>query len=125
HAAGSIRVPASAVMDKVAIIENDGVETSRLHLMSLDDKGAIGKQVVDRRLNGLVTSAPIITGRGLIVVTDRGQIEVYDIAGGSGANSLTLLATREASSIQPLSRYFAVTGRNVWITDTQLTKYSI
>lgn len=125
HSAGSIRVPAAAVMDKVAIIENDGVETSRLHLMALDDKGAITKQVADRRLNGLAASPPITTGRGMIAVTDRGQIEVYDIATGSGANALTVVANRDATSTQPLVRYIAVTGRNVWIADTQLTKFSI
>ena len=38
HAPGSIRVPLTAVMDKVALIENDGVETSHLRLMALDDK---------------------------------------------------------------------------------------
>jgi outer membrane protein assembly factor BamB len=125
HSAGSIKVPAAAVMDKVAIIENDGVETSRLHLMSLDDKGAIGKQVAERRLNGLAASPPITTGRGMIVVTDRGQIEVYDIATGSAANALTVVANRDPTSKQPLVRYIAVTGRNVWIADTQLTKFSI
>ncbi len=125
HAPDSIRVPIAAVMDKVAVIENDGVETSHLHLISLDDKGAIGKQVADRRLNGLAASPPIVTGRGMIVVTDRGQIEAYDVASGSGANPLTLVATRDATSSQPLVRYIAVTGRNVWVADTQLTKYSI
>ncbi len=125
HAAGSIRVPAAAVADKVAIIENDGVETSHLRLLSLDEKGAIGKQLADRRLTGLAASPPIVTGRGMIVATDRGQIEAYDVATGKSANPLTLVATRDASGADPLVRYIAVMGRNVWVADTQLTKYSI
>ena len=125
HAPGSIRVPAAAAMDKVAIIENDGVETCRFRLLSIDDKGALGKQVADRRLNGLAASTPIVTGRGMIIATDRGQIDAYDIATGTGANALTLVATRDATDRQPLVRYVAVTGRNVWIADNRLSKYSI
>ncbi|HVT29503.1 MAG TPA: PQQ-binding-like beta-propeller repeat protein [Lacipirellulaceae bacterium] len=125
HAPGSIRVPAVAVMDKVAVIENDGVETSRLRLMSLDNKGAISKQVAERRLNGLPVSASVITGRGMIVVTDRGQIEAYEIATGSGAKPLSVVAGRDATDSQPLMRYVAVTGRDIWIADNRLTKYSI
>ena len=61
----------------------------------------------------------------MIVATDRGQIEVYDVATGKTANPLNLVATREATGSEPLVRYFAAIGRNVWIADTQLTKYSI
>ncbi len=104
HSPGSIRVSLAPVMDKVALVENEGVETSRLRLMALDEKGAIGKSIADRRLNGLVSMPPIVTGRGMIVVTDRGQIEVYDIASGAGAKPLSVLATREANSTQPLVR---------------------
>ncbi len=125
QALGSIRVPVAAVMDKVALIENDGVETSHLRLMSLDDKGAVGKQVADRRLSGLAASPPIVTGRGMIVATDRGLIEVYDVATGSTPNPLNPVATREATAGSPLVRYFAAIGRNVWVADTQLTKYTV
>jgi hypothetical protein len=61
----------------------------------------------------------------MIVATDRGQIEAYDVATGKTANPLNLVAARDASGTQPLVRYFAVSGRNVWVADTQLTKYSV
>src|SRR4051812_11243574 len=125
HAPGSIRVPFTAVMDKLAVIENDGVETARLRLLSIDQNGAIGKQVADRRLNGLAAGPPVATGRGMIVVTDRGQIEAYEVGTGNNPNALTLVASRDATGTQPLHRYVAVTGRNVWTADTQLTKFSV
>jgi outer membrane protein assembly factor BamB len=124
HAPGSIRVPITAVTDKVAIIENDGVETSHLRLMSLDDKGAIGKQLADRRLVGLAASPPIVTGRGMVVATDRGQIDAYDVAAGKSATPLSLVASREATGGQ-LLRFITANSRNVWVADTQLTKFSI
>ena len=61
----------------------------------------------------------------MIVATDRGLIEAYDIATGKTASPLNLVATREATMGAPLVRYFAAIGRNVWVADTQLTKYSI
>jgi hypothetical protein len=61
----------------------------------------------------------------MIVVTDRGQIEAYDVGTGNNPNALTLVASRDATGTQPLHRYVAVTGRNVWTADTQLTKFSV
>ncbi len=125
HSPGSIRVPLAAVMDKVALVENDGVETSHLRLFTLDDKGAISSQVADRRLTGLAATPPIVTGRGMIIATDHGLLEAYDVATGKSASPLNLIATREATGSSPLVRFFTATGRNVWVADTQLTKYSI
>jgi outer membrane protein assembly factor BamB len=125
HANGSIQKPATTVVDKLALIENDGVETSRLRLLSINDKGVVAKQVTDRRLNGLASQPPLVTGRGLTVVTDRGQIEVYDVAAGEAKEPLAVLATRDATGTQPLMRYVAVVGKNIWLADTQLTKLSI
>lgn len=125
HAPGTIQTAPVIVMDKVTIVENSGVETSRLHLLATDSAGILAKQQAERRLNGLVTSPPETTGRGLVVVTDRGQIEVYDIAAGSEGDALTPIATRQASNSQPVTRHVAVVGRNIWVGDTQLTKFNI
>ncbi len=125
HAPGTIQTAPVIVMDKLAIVENNGVETSRLHLLTTDNAGILAKQQAERRLNGLVTSPPETTGRGLIVVTDRDQIEVYDIAAGNEGDALTPIAAREATSAQPVTQHVAIIGRNIWIGDTQLTKFNI
>ena len=41
------------------------------------------------------------------------------------AKGSTLVASRDAPSSQPLTRHVAVVGRNIWVADTQLTKYNI
>lgn len=125
HSPGTVQVAPAMVMDKLAVVENNGVETSRLHLLTVDKAGAVARQQAERHLTGLVTSPLQTTGRGLIVVTDRGQIEVYDIAAGNEGNALTPIASREANSSQPITRHVTVTGRNVWLADTQLTKFNI
>ena len=94
HAPNSIEVSPVVVMDKLAVVENNGVETCRLHLLAVDDKYVISKQQANRRLTGLVKSPPLVAGRNLIVVTDRGQMEVYDISAGGDGEPLTLVAAR-------------------------------
>ena len=125
HAEGSIKVPPAYVADKLALLENDGVETSRLRLVALDRGGAVADQLAERRLQGLAATPPLAAGRRLIVVTDRGQIEVYDVAAGKSDDALTVVATRAASGRQPVARHVAAAGRNVWIGDTKLTKYAV
>ena len=125
HSEGGIAVPPVIVADKLAVIENFGVKTSRLRLLALDEQGSIADQSAERRLTGLAATPPIAAGRRLIVVTDRGQIEVYDVAAGKGGDVLTVVATRAASGNQPVASYLAATGRSIWIGDTQLSKYTV
>jgi hypothetical protein len=73
----------------------------------------------------MATSPPLVAGRRLLVITNRGAIEAYDVGAGAGEEPLTLVATRDAVGTQPLARHAAVMGRNVWVGDTQLTKFSI
>ncbi|MEX0610736.1 MAG: PQQ-binding-like beta-propeller repeat protein, partial [Pirellulales bacterium] len=125
HAEGSVTVSPVAAMNNLAILENDGVETSRLRLLSLDEKGAVTGQVLDKRLKGLATSPPFVAGRRLIVATDRGQLDVYVVGSLQGEDALTLVATRAAAGTKPLVRHAALMGNSIWVGDTRLTKYSI
>jgi hypothetical protein len=68
---------------------------------------------------------PLATGRGLIAITDRGLIEVYDVVAGKESEALVLVATRDATGTQPLMRHAAIIGRNIWLADTQLSKFNI
>jgi outer membrane protein assembly factor BamB len=125
HAEGSIHVSPTVILDKLVVVENDGVETSLLRVLSFDDKGAVAKQLAERRLTGLPVATPLVSGRRLIVGTDRGQIEVYDVGLTESEEALALVATRDATGTQPVGRHLAAVDRNVWVGDTQLTKLSI
>ena len=82
HSSGSIRVPPAQVLDRLTVLENDGVSTCRLRLLSLDEHGAVAKVETERRLTGLAASPPLVTSRRLIVVTDRGQLDAFDVGAG-------------------------------------------
>ncbi len=125
HSSGSIRVPPTQILDRLAVLENDGVSTCRLRLLSLDDQGVVTKVDTERRLSGLATSPPLVTSRRLIVVTDRGALDAFDAGSGGGEKALTRVATREATSRVPLVRHALMTQGAIWIGDTQLTKYAV
>ncbi|MEX2091155.1 MAG: PQQ-binding-like beta-propeller repeat protein [Pirellulales bacterium] len=125
HSSGSIRVPPSQVLDRLAVLENDGVSTCRLRILSFDDRGAVAKVETERRLKGLAASPPLVTSRRLIVITDRGELDAFDVGSAEGEKTLTQVATREPTSREPLVRHALMTQGAIWIGDTQLTKYAV
>ncbi len=125
HSAGSIQVAPALVTDKLAVLEDDGVATCRLQLLALNDDGTIAGPVAERRLTGLAAGPPLVAGRRLIVATDRGQIDVFEVAAGQGDESLIAIATREATEDEPLVRHLLLADGHIWVGDTQLTKYAV
>lgn len=125
HATGSIRVPPKLVLDRLAVLENDGFSTCRLRLLSLDGNGVVAKVETDRRLTGLAASPPLVASRRLIVVTDRGELDAFDVVAGEGERALIRVATRESTSRVPLVRHALMTQGAIWVGDTQLTKYAV
>ena len=125
HAKGSVRVSPAPILERLAVVENDGLATSRLLLLSLDDRGAPVGEETQRRLTGLAASSPMVANRRLILATDRGQLDVYDVSSASGDAALTLVATRNANDREPLMRHFALSEEHIWVGDTQLTKYAV
>ena len=64
HSAGTIQVAPAQVLDKLVVLENDGVATCHLHLFSFDRDGAIAKLIASRRLAGVASSPPLVTAPG-------------------------------------------------------------
>ena len=125
HSSGSIRVPPAQLLDRLAVLENDGVATCQLLILTLDKAGAVAKIETTRRLQGLAASPPLVTGRRLIVVTDRGELDAFDVAAADGNQALIQVATREPTSRDPLVRHALLTQGAVWIGDNQLTKFAV
>lgn len=125
HDRGTVGAAPAVVLNKLAVTENDGVETSRLHLFELDADGLIARQLVEQRLPGLVTQQPLVEGRRLMITTDRGQVSVYDIASEANESALNLIASREPTRKQPLASAATAAAGYLWLADNQLTKFSV
>jgi len=125
HSSGSIAVPPAQVLNRLAVLENDGVATCRLRVLALDVDGQVQGQITERRLQGLAASSPLVDSRRLIVITDRGELGAFDVSSADDASVLTSVATREPTSRHPLTRHALMTQGAIWVGDTQLTKFAV
>lgn len=125
HAKGAIVAAAAVALDKVAFIENDGAETCKLTVYSVDGNGVIEQQMAAPRLAGRVVRQPLVNGRRIVALTDRGQIAVYEVGVGPDSDPLTELAERSERNGQPFVRYAALGSGHIWLGENALTKYAI
>lgn len=125
HAAGSIRVPPVVVSYKLAVFENSGVESSRFHLLTIDNRGTATETVYDKRMEGLVVTPALSAGRRLVVMTDLGEMHVFEIGQQADQSAVTLLASRQASRNSSIAQHALLTNRYIWVADDQLTKYAV
>ncbi len=125
HARQSVVAPPAVVLDKVVLVENDGKQTSRLRLYAVDANGALSDVLAEQRLAGRVVTQPVVEGRRIVVLTDRGQVGVYEVSVGPDGEPLTVLATRANRGGQPYLRYGGVIDGHVWIAENALTKYAV
>ena len=123
--AGSVAVPPVTLLNKVVVAVNSGLETSYLHVLSLTNDELIAATDTSRRLDGLVTTPLLVEGRRLVALTTLGQATVYEVGSGSGDDSLTQLATREAESGPPIARFGLLLKGNVWSAGNQLNKLAV
>lgn len=125
HSPGSVRVAPVVALNKLAVFENRGVESSQFHLLAIGENGGVTKSLENSRLTGLVLTQPLVSGRRMIVLTDRGQMNVYELGPQQDASALSQVATRAPSSNRSVIGFPLLTDRFVWVADTQLTKYAI
>lgn len=125
HERGSIATSPVVVLDKLAVAENSGRSSSKLHLLAPGDGGAIATSDTTRRLEGLVTTSLLVDGRRLVALTSRGEVTVYEVSASEGGDALTKIATREAESGKPIARFGLLAAGHVWSAGTQLNKLAV
>lgn len=130
HAKGTVVAPPVAILNRLVIAENDGVATSSLHVFNLSSggdqpQGTIGERLGNTRLTGLVNRKPSVIGRRFSVVTDSGQIAIYEVSGEKDQTPVSLIAAREPRRSIRTARYSVVTKGQIWVASTGLSRYSI
>ncbi|MFK8115397.1 MAG: PQQ-binding-like beta-propeller repeat protein [Rubripirellula sp.] len=126
HDEGTITVPPIPLLGHVFVIENAGSDFANLHVLRVDETGNNMKVAQPAfRLTGNVRVSPIIQGRRLIVLTDRGEVVVYDIEPTADRDQVTVAAKLPAFYEQPTSTQMAVGRSQMWITGTRLGRYEL
>lgn len=125
HDRGAIVAPPAVVLDKVLVAQNEGSDTSKIRLYSTEANGALSRVLKEERVKGRVVTQPMVEGRRVTLVTDRGEVAVYDVSVGAEGEPMTLLASRAARTSQPAVRYALVQDGNIWLAENALSKYTV
>ncbi|MCG8650060.1 MAG: PQQ-binding-like beta-propeller repeat protein [Pirellulales bacterium] len=126
HAEGTVAVPPIPLLGHLFVIENAGTDYVNIHVLKVDERGEQVAQAQPKfRLDGNVTVAPIIQGRRVIVLTDRGEVAVYDIEPTAENQKVNVVATGAPFYGQPTATRMAVEGGQMWITGTSVGRYEL
>ena len=126
HDEGTIAVAPVSLLGHVFVIENAGSDYAQVHVLKVDENGE-NIQVAQSpfRLDGNVVVPPIVQNRRLIVLTDRGQVAVYDIEPTSEKDQVSLIAQQVAGYDKPTLTRMAVGRSQMWITGKRIGRYEL
>lgn len=126
HREGTVAVPPVPLLGHLFVIENAGVDYSLVHILKIDGEGKLTKAQDPVRMTGNVKVSPtIIQQRRLIVLTDRGQVSVYDVEPTAETDQVTVAARQLSSYDEPTSTQMAVGKSQMWITGTKIGRYEL
>jgi len=132
HAKGTIAVPPASLQGTdgghVFVIENAGVDYALMHVLKCNTEG--GELRVTQppfRLNGNILVPPVLVmGRRMILLTDRGQVAVYDIEQtAKESEQVSSVAEQVASYETPTSTQMAVGKNQMWVTGTRIGRLEL
>ena len=126
HRKGTISVPPVPLLGHVFVIENAGSDYANVHVLRVDDTGqSLRTAQAPFRLRGNVRVNPVIQGRRLIVLTDRGEVAVYDIEPTAERDQVTVAASLPAFYDEATPTQMAVGRTAMWITGTRVGRYEL
>ncbi|MGI9469909.1 MAG: PQQ-binding-like beta-propeller repeat protein [Rubripirellula sp.] len=125
HDEGTVSVPPIPLLGHVFVIENAGSDYANVHVLRVDETGENLQTAQMFRLTGNVRVPPIIQGRRLIVLTDRGEVVVYDVEPTAEREQVTEAAKLPAFYEQPTATQMAVGRSQMWITGTRIGRYEL
>lgn len=126
HNQGTINVPPVPLLGHLFVIENAGSDYAKVHVLSFNETGEqlrIAQPAF--RLIGNVRVKPVIQGRRLIALTDRGEVTVFDIEPTAEREQVTVAAKLSPFYEQPTPTQMAVGRSQMWITGTRLGRYEL
>ena len=126
HDKGTVVVPPIPLLGHLFVLDNAGTDYTRVHVLRFDDTGQNLQQAQPPfRLTGNVRVKPIIQGRRIIVLTDRGQVAVYEVEPTAENEQVSEVAGQVASYDQPTATQMAVGRSQMWVTGTRIGRYEL
>ncbi|KAA5541002.1 PQQ-binding-like beta-propeller repeat protein [Roseiconus nitratireducens] len=127
HAAGTIVVPPIPMLEHLFVVENKGPDYCLVHILGVDPDGRNVRKAQDPiRMSGNVVVSPIVAQqRRLIVLTDLGEIAVFDVEVTSETEKVSVVAKQLASYSAPTLTQMAVGRSQMWTTGSRIGRYEL
>lgn len=127
HAAGTVRVPLAIQSGAVLCAENAGPDFALLHLIAekADKPGEMEALIESPRLEGQVVVPMHTFGRRILLTTNRGAVQVWELDRSQASQPLRL-AAQNTSSVPPNTACYALLDEGrLWVADRQLTFFEL
>ncbi|MCD0461455.1 outer membrane protein assembly factor BamB family protein [Roseiconus lacunae] len=127
HSQGTIVVPPQPLLGHLFVVENKGSDYCLVHVLSVDETGrSIGKAQDPFRLRGNVLVPPVVAQqRRMVVLTDLGEIAVFDVEPSIETDKVSIVAKLPASFSQPTLTQMAVGRSQMWTTGDRIGRYEL
>lgn len=126
HDLRTVAVPPVELLGHVFVIENAGSDYSMLHILSVDSAtGKVEKAQSSIRLNGVVTSPPEVQRTRMIVLTEFGQVTVFEVEPTAEGDKVRRVAEQVATYNSPTKTQMAVGRNEMWVTGTRIGRFNL
>ena len=127
HRDGTIAVPPTPLLEHLFVIENKGPDYCLVHILGVDEQGINLTKAQDPvRMGGNVIVPPIVAQqRRLVVLTDLGEIGVFDIEVTSENDKVSVVARQPASYGSPTLTQMAVGRSQMWTTGSRIGRFEL
>ncbi len=126
HEPGTMVVPPLALLNRLLLFENIGPGYSQIRILALNaEETEVTASQDSIRLRGHILVPPQVEGRRAVVVTDLGEISVFEIETVNGEQRLVKMAGLVASETNSKISWPLLVGNDLWVAANQLTKYQV
>ncbi|MHB8970355.1 MAG: outer membrane protein assembly factor BamB family protein [Pirellulaceae bacterium] len=127
HRRGTITVPPVMALGYLFIVENAGPDFSFLHILGTDEQGLHVKTAQKKiRLRGQVLVAPLVAKDHVLVVTDRREIDLYEVDLNNATETpVTIVTQQNATAEPPIISYALMDSGYMWVANTRMAKYQV
>ena len=126
HNEGTIAVPPVPLFGHLFVIENAGSDYAIVHILRIDEDGKNVRVAQDQiRVIGNVHVPPIVQNRRLIVLTDLGEVKVFDVDPNAEGSQVSVVARLPPFYDRPTATQMAVSGTSMWISGMRIGRYQL
>ncbi|NLY03180.1 MAG: PQQ-binding-like beta-propeller repeat protein [Rhodopirellula sp.] len=127
HEPGTITVSPVVIDSLLVVARNEIAEKSTLSVYSIvadgEKSGLVRLQQLP--LKGHINTPLVVSGRRLLVVTDKAELAVFEVRGAEPDKPLGKVADAVASGDENLVRFPLLLGDQFYLGDAALTKYDV